>query len=305
MSYYTKQQTRHGYGRHPHTSYQARSTGGATTAESNWIHAPMSPWEQNEDEYGYDEYEVEAYDEAAPSRYVVTETSDPTAAMRTHMMPILIGIVMVLTLLFSLWLYLRAAPEPAAVLPVAQPAAIQPMPAQVQTAVALSDGRLSAVFMPSVQYWVNDIVRWADTHQLDPNMVATVMQIESCGDPAAVSVAGAQGLFQVMPYHFTAGENMTDPDTNAKRGMGFLSELTVMFDGDTGLSLAGYNGGPGNAVKPWEQWPNETQRYFVWGTGIYSEATAEATSSATLQRWLDAGGRSLCQQAENRLGISP
>ena len=177
------------------------------------------------------------------------------------------------------------------------------MPPQVQTAVAHTDGVIAPFFAPSVRYWEANILQWANQHGLDPNMVATVMQIESCGDPAAVSIAGAQGLFQVMPFHFERGEVMTDPDTNAYRGMKFLAELLVMFDGNPGLSLAGYNGGPGNARKAWEHWPNETQRYYRWGLGIYTEATAGHETSDTLNQWMQAGGASLCRQASRRLGL--
>ena len=34
---------------------------------------------------------------------------------------------------------------------------------------------------------------WAEQYSLDPDIIATIMQIESCGDPNAVSSAGAQG----------------------------------------------------------------------------------------------------------------
>src|SRR5260221_12692591 len=66
---------------------------------------------------------------------------------------------------------------------------------------------LSGVFTPQVQYWSPLIHAWAQAYHVDPNLIATVIQIESCGDPTAVSLAGAQGLFQVMPGHFGAGED--------------------------------------------------------------------------------------------------
>ena len=48
---------------------------------------------------------------------------------------------------------------------------------------------------------------------LDPDIIATIIQIESCGNPAARSTAGAQGLFQVMPFHFeeTNVNKLTNP----------------------------------------------------------------------------------------------
>jgi hypothetical protein len=164
-------------------------------------------------------------------------------------------------------------------------------------------GKISAVFSDEVKYWEADIVRWASEHNLDPNMVATVMQIESCGDPQAVSIAGAQGLFQVMPFHFTAGENMQEPNTNARRGMNYLAERLVQTNGEVGHAFAGYNGGHVAAGSSWSNWAAETQRYYVWSTGIYADAQAGLAESPTLQEWFAAGGASLCRQAANRLNI--
>jgi soluble lytic murein transglycosylase-like protein len=162
-------------------------------------------------------------------------------------------------------------------------------------------GKISAVFSDEIKYWESDIVRWASEHSLDPNMVATIMQIESCGDPQALSVAGAQGLFQVMPFHFTAGEDMLEPNTNARRGMNYFAERLVQTAGDVGKAFAGYNGGHVAAGSSWDNWAAETQRYYVWATGIYEDANAGLTESPTLEQWYAAGGASLCSQAASRL----
>jgi hypothetical protein len=172
-----------------------------------------------------------------------------------------------------------------------------------QTAVLGSAGSISPIFSPEVQQWAPQIIRWANEHSLDPNIVATIMQIESCGDPQALSVAGAQGLFQVMPFHFAAGENAFDPKTNARRGMAYFAERLEQTAGDVGRAFAGYNGGHVAAGSSWEQWPDETQRYYVWSTGIYADAKAGLSESPTLAQWLAAGGATLCRQAANRLGL--
>jgi soluble lytic murein transglycosylase-like protein len=165
-------------------------------------------------------------------------------------------------------------------------------------------GAIAPLFTAEVRYWSGDIKRWADEYDLDPNLLATVMQIESCGHPTVSSYAGAQGLFQVMPFHFTQGENQLDPNTNAKRGASFLSQcLTNWGDGDPGLALACYNGGPSLTNKPYTSWPNQTQRYYVWGMGIYTDASANQSQSPTLDLWLNAGGKVLCQQADAQLGL--
>jgi uncharacterized protein YraI len=154
---------------------------------------------------------------------------------------------------------------------------------------------LSPIFTAEVQYWADEITSWAAQYQLDPNVIATVIQIESCGDPSANSVAGAQGLFQVMPFHFSANEDMLDIETNAKRGLDYLVGALALSNGDVGLAMAGYNGGYG--VISSGRWANETQRYYYWGSGIYAEASSGAASSATLDEWLAAGGSSLCADA--------
>lgn len=171
-------------------------------------------------------------------------------------------------------------------------------------APAIIEGGISPVFSPQVQYWAPQIVAWSAQHGLDPDIAATIMQIESCGDPQAGSHAGAQGLFQVMPFHFTAGESMLDPDTNAARGLAYYAERLQQTGGDIFQAFAGYNGGHVAAAGNWNTWVNETQRYYTWSKGIYEEAKSGAATSATLQQWMQAGGASLCQQASNRLNLN-
>ena len=163
---------------------------------------------------------------------------------------------------------------------------------------------ISPVFTPEVQHWSRKIAAWSAAYQLDPNLVATVMQIESCGMPSAVSSAGAQGLFQVMPFHFTPEENMQDPDTNANRGLAYLALGLARAGGNVGLALAGYNGGHSLIGRDYSLWPAETQRYRYWGTGIYQDAASGQAASPRLQEWLEAGGAGLCARAAQELGLA-
>ncbi len=156
---------------------------------------------------------------------------------------------------------------------------------------------LSSVFTPQVRYWSPLIKAWSQAYQVDPNLIATVIQIESCGDPTAVSRSGAQGLFQVMPGHFSPSEDMLDVVTNGRRGMEYLAEAMQKASGDVTAALAGYNGGHALIGKDQSQWPAETQRYTRWGTAIYNEAVNGQSNSPTIQAWLAAGGSSLCAKA--------
>ena len=164
--------------------------------------------------------------------------------------------------------------------------------------------QLASFFTPEVRYWEPQIMAWAKEWSVDPNLIATVMQIESCGDPQARSTSGAMGLFQVMPFHFTAEEDSYDPQVNAKRGLDYLRQALNARDGQARGALASYNAGITGASLPEEQWPAETQRYAYWGGGIYAEAQQGNAESPTLQEWLNAGGAHLCQQANLRLGLN-
>lgn len=164
---------------------------------------------------------------------------------------------------------------------------------------------LSSVFTPEVLTWSDEIRAWSAAAGLDPNLVATVMQIESCGDPRALSRAGAMGLFQVMPFHFTTTDSPFDPDTNALRGLDYLRRSLEAAGGEERLAFAGYNGGISVIGKSEFTWAAETQRYAYWGSGIYNEASSGADESLRLEEWLQAGGASLCAQAHARLGLNP
>jgi hypothetical protein len=161
----------------------------------------------------------------------------------------------------------------------------------------LADNPNLMVFTPEVQRWGVQIERWAEIYNLPEELVAIVMQIESCGDPTAVSSAGARGLFQVMPFHFISGEDWMDAETNAARGMDYLAGSYQLAQGSIDLTLAGYNGGHSVIARPPSTWSDETLRYVHWGTGIWQDIFSGSSQSSTLKAWLTAGGETLCRQA--------
>ena len=104
-----------------------------------------------------------------------------------------------------------------------------------------------------------------------------------------------------MPYHFEAGEDMQDAETNARRGAGYLNDCYGAADGVIGGALTCFNGGPGTLGQGRADWSDEVQRYFRWGVGIYSDARSGLEKSATFDRWLGAGGSLLCESARRAL----
>ena len=162
---------------------------------------------------------------------------------------------------------------------------------------------ISPIFTPEIQYWAGNIIQWAAASQLDPNLAATIMQIESCGDPRARSSAGAMGLFQVMPFHFYAADNPYDPDTNAARGLDYLLRSLNAGGGDARLAMAGYNGGIGIISRAEWAWSAQTKRYIQYGVPIYQDARNGLSVSNAVTEWYEKYGASLCRQAHERLGL--
>ncbi len=164
--------------------------------------------------------------------------------------------------------------------------------------IANPDAPLVSFFRPEVLYWRDEIEGWAREHHVNPNVIAIVIQIESCGNPNVISSAGALGLMQVMPFHFQNGENMLNPDTNVARGMSVFYECLTQFAGwDLGKALACYNGGPSVTQRDRSTWAAETQYYYRWATGLWADVQNGVESSDTLKDWLAAGGERLCVQA--------
>ena len=162
---------------------------------------------------------------------------------------------------------------------------------------------ISPIFRIEIHHWADSISKWAAASQLDPNLVATIMQIESCGDPRARSSAGAMGLFQVMPFHFYAVDDPYNPDTNAARGLAYLAKSLATGGGNARLAMAGYNGGIGLIGRGEWSWPAQTNRYVQYGAPIYEDARNGLTSSTALNEWYEKYGVSLCRQASQRLGL--
>lgn len=104
----------------------------------------------------------------------------------------------------------------------------------------------------------------ARLYQLPEAFLRAVVHVESNFDPNVVSVDGAMGLMQLMP--FTAEKmgvtNPFDPRQNILGGARFLRILANQWNGDLVRTLASYNAGPG-AVERYKGVPPyaETRRY--------------------------------------------
>jgi soluble lytic murein transglycosylase-like protein len=89
--------------------------------------------------------------------------------------------------------------------------------------------------------------REATRVELPPEMVLAVIDIESAFDPYAVSIAGAQGLMQVMPFwrEELGDRRLVDIEDNILMGCTILRYYFDKERGDWMRALARYNGSVG------------------------------------------------------------
>jgi soluble lytic murein transglycosylase len=99
------------------------------------------------------------------------------------------------------------------------------------------------------------IVREAEIHEIDPNLVLAVIHIESRGNTFALSPVGAMGIMQIMPptgeelaaklgTPWRGAQTLFDPQVNVRMGVAYLKQLESRY-GNMKTALAAYNWGPG------------------------------------------------------------
>jgi len=110
------------------------------------------------------------------------------------------------------------------------------------------------------------LAKAGDAHNLDVDLLASVVKAESDGNPRAVSRAGARGLMQLMPAT-AATLGVADsfkPDENVWGGSAYLDSLLTRYRDNVALALAAYNAGP-QAVDKYNDIPpyRETRTYVA------------------------------------------
>ena len=103
-------------------------------------------------------------------------------------------------------------------------------------------------------------------HNLDVDLLASVVKAESNGNTRAVSRTGAKGLMQLMPA--TANDlgvhDSFKASENVRGGSEYLDELLTRYHDNMALALAAYNAGPA-AVDKFHGIPpyHETRAYVA------------------------------------------
>lgn len=133
-----------------------------------------------------------------------------------------------------------------------------------------------------------DTIRLASAEfGLDEAFLRAIIHAESAYNPRALSIAGAQGLMQLMPA--TANDmgvrDAFDVDQNIRGGARYLALLLKNFNGDERLAAAAYNAGPG-----------AVQRYS--GVPPYAETQVYVERVGTLRKRYGAAIRSPVASAQ-------
>ncbi len=113
---------------------------------------------------------------------------------------------------------------------------------------------------------LKQVHREATRVDLPPEMILAVIDIESAFDAYAVSVAGAQGLMQVMPFWLDeigqSGDRLVNISTNLRMGCTILRYYYDMESGDWTRALARYNGSLGKRKYPEKVLERLRSRWF-------------------------------------------
>jgi Transglycosylase SLT domain len=103
-------------------------------------------------------------------------------------------------------------------------------------------------------------------HNIDVDLLASVVKAESGGNTRAVSRTGAQGLMQLMPGTASSlgVKDSFEPNQNVRGGSAYLDSLLTRYHDNLALALAAYNAGPAavdkyHAIPPY----SETRAYVA------------------------------------------
>jgi soluble lytic murein transglycosylase-like protein len=123
-----------------------------------------------------------------------------------------------------------------------------------------AEGRLSTADLGEM------LTKAGHEHNVDVDLLASLVKAESGGNAHAVSPAGARGLMQLMPgtAKNLGVEDSFKPDQNVRGGSAYLDALLTRYHDSMALALAAYNAGPEavdryNGIPPYR----ETRAYVA------------------------------------------
>jgi hypothetical protein len=132
--------------------------------------------------------------------------------------------------------------------------------------VVKSSSHVKASTAPTREEMHEMLAHAGSAHNIDEDLLASVVRAESGGRTQAVSRTGAKGLMQLMPGTASAMgvDDAFKPDQNIAGGTAYLDVLLTRYHDNVALALAAYNAGPG-AVDKYHGIPpyRETREYVA------------------------------------------
>ena len=114
----------------------------------------------------------------------------------------------------------------------------------------LNDAIRREFFEETIPY--GDIIHEkAEKYDVDPALVAAVIEQESRFRQRAQSPVGARGLMQLMPRtgRWMGARDLYDPEQNIDAGVKYIKYLEGRFNGNLKKTIAAYNAGEGNVMR--------------------------------------------------------
>ena len=121
--------------------------------------------------------------------------------------------------------------------------------------------KAAASFRAMVGRWLPQLDELIHASTVAPALALAILYAEGAsGNPAAVSSAGAVGLFQIMPFNWggRTKEQMCDPMISAEVGLAMLKsirdsrgKLTAGQAWEVPIIASRYNAGSPDGVRPW------------------------------------------------------
>jgi soluble lytic murein transglycosylase-like protein len=131
-------------------------------------------------------------------------------------------------------------------------------------------------------------------HDIDVELLASIVHAESDGRTKAVSRTGAQGLMQLMP---ATARNMGvkdsfEPEQNINGGTAYLDALLTRYHDNLALALAAYNAGPA-AVDKYRGIPpyRETRAYVARVMTEFKRRKLQVSQPHPIQRGSDSAAQ--------------
>jgi soluble lytic murein transglycosylase len=160
---------------------------------------------------------------------------------------------------------------------------------EADVALILEDRLDSSVSRDRIPQIASTFMELCERHQLEPDFILALIEVESRFRTKAISPMGAVGLMQILPTtarvvarQSIQKEHLFNPELNLKLGMEYLGMLREKYQGKSPyFPIAAYNIGPARL----DYLMNRPQGFKPRETKIYYDRII--ASIPALRRWLE------------------